>query len=163
MNKIKIRSSPAADSRSAKQPPSVEELTKATKQHQSDVNKAISWFSDQLKAVSDKHDYTKLSDMPAFHKALTGGKVKESNWYKSHITKERHHLRSKAPTDVNLIDVIECIIDCSMAGLARSGEIYDIDLPADLLVKAVANTVELIKANTEVDGGDDLLAAPFDV
>jgi hypothetical protein len=49
-----------------------------------------------------------------------------------------------------------------MAGLARSGDIYDDDLSPELLSKALKNTVKLFRDNTEVDGGDDLLSTPID-
>jgi len=48
---------------------------------------------------------------------------KTQDWYELHKNKERHHLsvESGIPSDVNLIDVIEFLIDGVMAGMARSG------------------------------------------
>ena len=63
---------------------------------------------------------------------------------------ERHHLNDSVPDDVNLIDVLEMVIDCTVAGLARSGEVYDITIPNDVLVKAINNTKDLIIDSTEV-------------
>ena len=45
-----------------------------------------------------------------------------------------------------------------MAGLTRSGEIYDTDIPVETLQLAIQNTVELIKSNTEIiEEGKDIL------
>ena len=53
----------------------------------------------------------------------------------------------KVTEDINLIDVIEMIVDCVMAGLARSGEVYPLDINPDVLLKAFQNTVEMLKEN----------------
>ena len=42
------------------------------------------------------------------------------------------------------------LCDCVVAGMARSGEIYDVDVPPEVLTKAVANTVKLMKDEIEV-------------
>ena len=47
-------------------------------------------------------------------------------------------------------DVIEMICDCVAAGMARSGDIFDVDIPAEVLTKAVKNTVELLKSEIQV-------------
>ncbi len=46
---------------------------------------------------------------------------------------------------MNLIDVLEMIADCTCAGLARSGEIRDLEIDNDILNRAVKNTAEMIK------------------
>ncbi|MDE7347681.1 MAG: hypothetical protein K2N48_13195 [Muribaculaceae bacterium] len=51
---------------------------------------------------------------------------------------------------MNLIDVLEHVVDCTMAGMARSGEIYDIDIDPNVLTVAVQNTSKLIQDNTRV-------------
>ena len=66
----------------------------------------------------------------------------QNGWYQSiHLKKERHHLSHSAPDDVDLVDVLEQIADCVMAGMARSGECRNEKLPDGLLEKAYANTV----------------------
>lgn len=55
------------------------------------------------------------------------------------------------PADVNLIDVLDFIADCVMAGMARSGSVYPLVLPPELLERAFQNTVELLKANVRVN------------
>ena len=66
-------------------------------------------------------------------------------WYQLHIKAERHHLLSNCPSDVNLIDVLEMISDCVCAGMARSGEVRDLEIDDNILKKAVNNTVQMIK------------------
>jgi hypothetical protein len=65
----------------------------------------------------------------------------DMEWYKLHVNAERHHLNDHVPEDVDLIDVVERLVDCVSAGMARSGSVYDVTVPDDVLQKAVANTV----------------------
>jgi hypothetical protein len=44
---------------------------------------------------------------------------------------------------VNLIDVLEMICDCVCAGMARSGNVYPVNISSEILQKAVKNTVEM--------------------
>jgi hypothetical protein len=50
-----------------------------------------------------------------------------------------------------LIDVLEMIADCICAGMARSGEVRDLEISTDILEKAVQNTVKLIAAEIIVE------------
>jgi hypothetical protein len=63
---------------------------------------------------------------------------------------ERHHLDDRVPDDVNLLDVIEMVVDCVVAGMARTGEVYPIELSNDILQKALKNTKELLIKHTKV-------------
>ena len=54
------------------------------------------------------------------------------------------------PADVNLIDVLDFIADCVMAGMARSGSVYPLQLPPELLARAFQNTVDLLKSQIVV-------------
>ena len=74
-----------------------------------------------------------------------GADFVNGEWYQLHVKAERHHLLSNCPSDVNLIDVIEMIADCTCAGLARSGEIRDLEIDTEILNRAVKNTAEMIK------------------
>jgi hypothetical protein len=64
----------------------------------------------------------------------------------------RHHLLQEdgVPADVNLIDVLDMIADCVMAGMARSGEVYSLNINPKVLAKAFVNTVELLKREVVV-------------
>jgi hypothetical protein len=66
-------------------------------------------------------------------------------WYQLHIAKEKHHLLSNCHDDVNLLDVLEMIVDCVCAGMARSGDVRDVEINEEILNKALKNTTTLIK------------------
>jgi len=147
---IELVKTPNADSRSADGKISLMALQLATANHMDHVSKGLGYFANLLRAAGKCHDHTKSDNMEDFHKALESGKIKNSRWYKMHISEERHHLVSKVPDNVNLIDVIEHLVDCVMAGSARTGKIFDIDLSNEVLQKAHKNTVELLKKQIKV-------------
>jgi hypothetical protein len=102
-----------------------------------------------------KHDFTKIRNFEEFyeqfHRAQETGKW-GTGWYDDiHIVEERHHLNDRCPDDVNLIDVLEMLCDCVMAGLARSGKYREEEPNAEILVKAYKNTAKLLCDVTEVD------------
>jgi len=70
-----------------------------------------------------------------------------------HRQLNRHHLQQAdgVRDDVNLIDVLDFIADCVMAGMARSGSVYPLQLSPELLERAFQNTVTLLKANVAVE------------
>lgn len=71
-------------------------------------------------------------------------------WYQLHINTERHHLLSRCPDDVNLLDVIEMIVDCVCAGKTRSGKVRDLEISQEILNKALKNTVKMVDEMTVV-------------
>lgn len=143
--KITIKRSPSADSRTSPIPIPEKTLRSGTNMHIGDVRKAIGLFQSMLGEAGLDHDNTKISKMKDFTDALNGGDIKRTDWYKYHITEERHHLKSHVPDDVTLIDVLEYVADIVTAGMARSGEVYDDDLSPTVLKIALANTIELLK------------------
>lgn len=149
---IEIKKSNRADTRSADHIPTKDELVDVTMQHQLDVSRGIKFLIRELNRKGYLHDHTKLDYLDEFYEAFRNGTVKESDWYQKHIHEERHHLRRHVPDDVNLLDVIEHVVDCTMAGLSRSGEVYDLNIDPEVLVRAVSNTVELLKQNTKIVG-----------
>ena len=75
----------------------------------------------------------------------------DGEWSKLHYTElERHHLSRHCPDDVNMFDVIEMICDCVAAGMARTGDVTDVEIPPEVLTKAVKNTVEVLKEQVEL-------------
>lgn len=152
---ITIKKSPNADSRTAKGPVDTETLSESTMMHINDVRSAMSFIRKILQHKANNHDHTKMENLEDFCTALNSGHIKDTAWYQMHITEERHHLKSNVPEDVNLLDVIEHIVDCTMAGMARSGEVYDVDIDTNVLILAVQNTVKLLKDNTEVVSDDE--------
>lgn len=158
MDKIIINKTKNADSRTNDSIDLID-LKSDTESHIEDVTSAMMLIVKLLIERAPLHDHTKLENLDEFHKALNSGHIKDTEWYRMHITKERHHLKSYVPDDVNIIDVIEHICDCTMAGLARSGTVYDTDIDQNVLTLAINNTVELLKNHTDVINSDpDLLS-----
>ena len=112
-------------------------------------------ISERLKENGVKHDWTKKSEEKMFYsdfiKAMAGGiDFVFGEWYQLHVNTERHHLLSRCPEDVNLLDVIEMVVDCVCAGKTRSGKVRDLEIPTDILEKALRNTVKLVDDMTAV-------------
>lgn len=149
--KICIRKSPTADSRTSQGPVDNDTLMNSTTSHQADVQNALRFIGDSIIERGEFHDHTKTENISDFADALNSGHIKDTEWYHRHITDERHHLLSHVPDDVNMIDVIEHVCDCVMAGMARSGQVYDVDIPPEILTLALRNTVDLLKSATYVD------------
>lgn len=156
MEKVQIKKSKDADTRSANASVTKEQLLANTKSHISDVQNVGNWIAEAFKTQLSQHDYTKIDYIDEFYKDFNdvlkdkNKSFKEMNWFKERHLQERHHLNDRVPDDVDLIDVLEMVIDCTCAGLARSGEVYPIEIDEEVLKKAINNTKDLIIANTEV-------------
>ena len=150
---IAIPKSQDADTRTARGDVTKESLLQNTYSHINDVQNVGFWLCNKLKEQLTQHDHTKIDYIDEFYEDFTSKKqgkdFKSLGWFQKHLT-ERHHLNDRCPDDVNLIDVMEMVIDCTVAGLARSGEVYDISIPTEILNKAIENTKNLIIANTEI-------------
>lgn len=150
---IVIRKSETADTRTCDfANVSKETLLASSKQHIDDVRKAHRFFVEMLAVASRDHDPDKITDIDGFHADFVTG-FKQTGWWDRHRKLNRHHLNMAdgIPNDVNLIDVLDFIADCVMAGMARSGSVYPLQLPPELLERAFQNTVELLKANVALD------------
>lgn len=151
---ILISPSPTADTRTCDfKNTSKETLLASSRQHIGDVVKALAFFSSKLTEAAGEHDYDKLTAIDWFHADFITG-FKETGWWDNHRHIHRHHLDKPdgVPADVNLLDVLEHIADCVMAGMARSGTVYELKLPDELLQRAFANTVRLLKAQVAAPG-----------
>jgi hypothetical protein len=145
---ITILKSPTADTRTCDfANTSITTLLHSSRLHIADVVKALSFFISKLTEAAGEHDYDKLTEINWFHRDFITG-FKETGWWDNHRRIHRHHLAQEdgIPKDVNLLDVLEYVADCVCAGMARSGDIYDIKLDNDVLQLAMKNTVELLKA-----------------
>ena len=150
---ITIQKSETADTRTC-------DFTKADKatleassvSHIRDVYMGLRYFQGLLEERARLHDWDKISEMDHFLSDFVGG-FKETGWWDEHRKINRHHIDKEdgRREDINLIDVLEHIVDCVMAGMARSGSVFDIKLPDEVLQLAVKNTVEELKENVEVD------------
>lgn len=150
---IKIKQSKTADTRTCDfSNTSKEVLLDSSLQHIEDVVKAIGFFSGMLLAKAGTHDYDKLTQIDWFHKDFVTG-FKQTGWWDNHRKIHRHHLSNEdgIPDDVNLLDVLEWVADCVMAGMARSGNIYELKMTNEILQKALANTVKLLKSQVVVE------------
>jgi hypothetical protein len=128
-----------------------EELFKASQQHIEDVGQALYFFRDKLLDAITNHDPDKITDIDGFHRDFVTG-FKNTTWWDAHRKSNRHHLTQDdgIPTDVNLIDVLDFIADCVMAGMGRSGTVYPLKLSDELLQKAFQNTVTLLHMEVRV-------------
>lgn len=149
---ITIHKSPTADTRTCDFANATKEtLLASSHQHIADVRSALAFMVEKLKDASDVHDLDKISDIDGFHRDFLTG-FKQTEWWDKHRKINRHHLLNPdgVPSDVNLIDVLDMICDCVMAGMARSGSVYPLEIDATVLRRAFDNTVELLKTNVEV-------------
>lgn len=161
MKDIIIYKSNNADTRSAEPNVTKDQLEKDTLSHINDVQTVGYWLIDKLKLQLAEHDHTKLDYIDEFYKDFNEQlqskdkpNFKEMPWFKNRHMTERHHLNDSVPDDVNLLDVLEMVIDCTCAGLARSGDVYPITIKQEVLEKAIENTKNLIIDNTEVIDND---------
>lgn len=152
---LQIKKSSTADTRTCDyERVSKQDLLDDSRSHILDVAKALAFFAGKMCEAAAAHDYDKLSEIDWFHgDFVTGFRV--TGWWDNHRKIHRHHLAQAdgVPEDVNLIDVIEYISDCVMAGMARSGSVYELEMSPELLNKAFTNTVELLKSNVTIVPG----------
>ena len=153
--RIVIHKNPNGDTRTAPKGIAFEQFQEANNSHRDDVNKVISVLSLMLSENGVKHDWTKKSEERMFYRDFLaamneGADFVSGEWYQLHVNTERHHLLSRCPEDVNLLDVIEMIVDCVCAGKTRSGEVRDLEISTDILEKALKNTVKLVDDITVV-------------
>lgn len=150
--KIKIGKSETADTRTCDFA-SVDKQTllNSSVQHIADVRQGLGFLIDVLAESANRHDSDKLTDIDGFHADFVTG-FKQTTWWERHRQMNRHHLLQEdgIPIDVNLLDVLDFIADCVMAGMARSGSVYPLEITPDLLKRALDNTVELLKSHVEV-------------
>lgn len=152
MTRITIRKSPTADTRTCDfASVSKETLLESSHQHIADVRKGLLFFVEQLMIAGERHDTDKLTDIDGFHADFVTG-FKQTGWWDRHRKLNRHHLTQAdgIPDDVNLIDVLDFIADCVMAGMARSGTVYPLELPLELLERAFENTAAMLQSKVEV-------------
>lgn len=160
MKDIIINKSNNADTRSADTNVTKAQLEKDTISHINDVQNVGYWLMEKLKNQLAEHDHTKLDYLDEFYndfnEKLNNENVdfKNMKWFKERHMTERHHLNDMVPDDVNLLDIIEMVVDCTCAGLARSGTVYPITISTEVLEKAIDNTKNLIIDNAEVIEND---------
>lgn len=149
---IQISKSKTADTRSCDfANVSKDTLLLSSLQHIEDVRQAIGFFRDRLREAAAAHDIDKLIDIDSFHADFVTG-FERHEWWDRHRKLNRHHLTQDdgIPGDVNLIDVLDHIADCVMAGMGRTGDVTPLSLPSELLEQAFQNTVQLLRDQVTV-------------
>lgn len=150
---IKIEKSQTADTRTCDFAKVTRlQLLRSSLQHMNDVKLGMKFFKDLITEADERHDHDKLTDIKHFHADFITG-FKETGWWDNHRKVNRHHLLQDdgIPEDVNLIDVLDMIVDCVMAGMGRAGCVYPLDIKPDVLRQAFDNTVELLKKQIVVE------------
>lgn len=148
---IEIIKNPNGDTRTAPKGITFEQFQEANDMHMADVAAVMYELSRMVNMAGENHDCTKKSQERMFYRDFVntqenGVGFMNGEWHQLHVLAERHHLLSHCPDDVNLIDVIEMIADCVCAGMARSGNVRDLEIDEKILLRAVKNTAELIKS-----------------
>jgi hypothetical protein len=149
---LEIKPSPTADTRTCDYTKVTEEtLLALSKMHINDIQLGLLFWSSKLAEAAERHDHDKISDISGFHQDFITG-FKQTKWWDNHRKVNRHHISMAdgIPTDVDLVDVFDFIVDCCMAGMARSGSVYELKLPPELLDAAFQNTVKKMVANIRV-------------
>lgn len=152
---VKITKNPNGDTRTAPSGITFKQFQEANDMHINNVEEVMWEIANLVEKAGELHDCTKKSQERMFYRDFVntqenGADFVNGEWYQLHVNVERHHLLSNCPDDVNLIDVLEMVADCTCAGLARSGEIRDLEINSEILDRAVKNTAELIKSMVEV-------------
>lgn len=149
---IHIKKSPTADTRTCDwSKVTKEELLNSSRQHKDDVSQGLGFFGGRLLVAAEHHDHDKISNIDGFHRDFQTG-FKQTEWWDEHRKINRHHLLQDdgVPDDVNLVDVLDMIVDCVMAGMARSGSVYPLEISDKILRDAFNNTIELLKSQVKV-------------
>ncbi len=149
---IQIHKSQTADTRTCDFANTTKEtLLVSSRQHIEDVRAGLWFLMNLIVKAGMNHDTDKITDIDGFHRDFVTG-FTQTTWWDAHRKLNRHHLTKDdgIPADVNLIDVLDFIADCVMAGMGRSGSVYPLSLPPELLERAFQNTIELLKSNVEV-------------
>ena len=150
--KIRIGVSTTADTRSCDYANvSKDTLLASSAQHIGDVRQGLRFFAAKLEEAAQRHDTDKITDIDGFHADFVTG-FAQTGWWDRHRKLNRHHLLQAdgVPDDVNLIDVLDLVADCVMAGMARAGSVYPLNIPDDVLRRAFDNTVTLLQSRVEV-------------
>lgn len=150
---ITIKKSQTADTRTCDfVNTSIETLLASSEQHIDDVRHGLDFFMGELMEKAVNHDADKITEIDWFHRDFVTG-FKETGWWDNHRKTNRHHLEQAdgVPDDVNLLDVLEYVADCVMAGMARSGSVRPCVLPDEVLQRALKNTVDLLSSNVKVE------------
>lgn len=161
-DKILIKNTAYADSRTAPEDIDRDKLYKATANHIKDVERGMDYFSKQIHEAGLRHDFTKMDCFdevyaPSVLSGHTDDSFKQGDWYKRHISEERHHVNDNAHSDVDLVDIIEHLVDVVMSGLGRSGFVNSryTDISPELLYRAYWNSVNKLENIVQISNAGE--------
>lgn len=123
-----------------------QQLKSASQAHITEVRRGARFISDLLFRQCIEHDHTKLENLDLFFRDFTSG-FAQREWYNLHTKTERHHPKSFKHPDINLVDILEMMIDCCVAGVSRKGNFNKEEPDLELLKDAFNNTINLILDN----------------
>lgn len=154
-NKIQIVKNPNGDTRTAPKNVSFEDFAMANDMHINDVKSVMRELAARLNESSVKHDYTKKTHEDLFYRDFLatmndGADFVNGEWYQLHVHTERHHPLSFCHKDINLLDIIEMCVDCTVAGLSRSGSVRPMEVSTEILQLALENTSKLVQSMCNV-------------
>lgn len=150
--RIRIENSATADTRTSDyRNVTKKQLLDSSVQHIADVRRALAFFHAELAEAATRHDADKLTDIDGFHADFVTG-FEQTGWWDRHRKLNRHHLTQDdgIPDDVNLIDVLDFIADCVMAGMGRSGSVRPLEIEPEVLMRAFRNTADLLERHVVV-------------
>lgn len=152
---VVIHKNPNGDTRTAPKNITFKQFQEANDSHISDVRAVMDELGLILCDKGEDHDWTKKKYEKMFYNNFLatmndGADFVSGDWYRLHVNTERHHLLSRCPEDVNLLDVIEMVVDCVCAGKTRNGKVRDLEISTDILEKALRNTVKMVDDMTAV-------------
>lgn len=139
----------------------INELRADTLQHIHDVSKIMGCIGCEVIERGYSHDWSKLGYFTNFANDTLERQdtpdFKSRNWYKIHTSLERHHINANVPENVNLIDILECIVDCIVAGKARTGMVDKefLIIPDEVILLSYWNTVNLLIDNVLLEEEED--------
>ena len=162
MDKIIINDTHNADSRTADEDFTIEDLKVATESHIKDVRRGMAFFAEKLIEAGKNHDHTKMENFyeeygPLCMSRVVDDEFKADPWYSKHIFEERHHLNDNVPEDVDLIDYLEMLVDTVMAGRGRSGHLTSkyIEIDPKVLYRAYWNSVKKLNDIVQVANSEE--------
>lgn len=135
----------------------IDTLKADTLQHIQDVSKIMGDIGCSIIERGFSHDWSKLEYFNEFAQDTLERQdtpdFKNREWYKIHTSHERHHINACIPENVNFIDLIEMMVDCVVAGTARTGGVDKefLIIPDEVILMSYWNTVELLIENILID------------
>ncbi len=154
MKTIQIEPTTGADTRSASEIPAKDVLLRESHLHRSHVRRVMAALAAEMIERAERHDHTKVGAIDLFHENFAQAMRKEIEfkdhpWWALHLT-EKHHINDRMHDDADLLDLIEMIVDCTCAGMARTGRVFPIEVHGETLQRLLRNTSAKMLAAIEV-------------